>query len=46
MQIHRGDALIKHIFKKFKVNKSTLLELSFTKANLHIHESISKKIIY
>ena len=27
-------------------NKSTLLELSFTKANLHIHENISKKIIY
>ena len=26
--------------------KSTLLELSFTKANLHIHESISRKIIY
>ena len=32
--------------KHFKVNKSTLLELSFTKTNLHIRENISKKIIY
>ena len=32
--------------KTFKVSKSTLLELSFTKTNLHIHENISKKIIY
>ena len=27
-------------------NKSMLLELSFTKTNLHIREIISKKIIY
>ena len=32
--------------KNFKVNKSTLLELSFAKTNLYIHENISKKIIY
>ena len=30
----------------FKVNKSTLLESSFTKTNSHIQENISKKVIY
>ena len=32
--------------KKLQSQQSTLLELSFTKTNLHIHEKISKKIIY
>ena len=33
MQIECGTALIEHVWKTFKVNKSTLLELSFTKTN-------------
>ena len=31
---------------KFKINKNTLLEFSFTKTNLQIHQNISEKIIY
>ena len=45
-KIQRGAALIEHICKNLKINKSTLLELSFTKTNLHIRENISKKKIY
>ena len=43
IQIQPGAAIIEHIRKNFKVNKSTLLGLSFTKTNLYIHENISNK---
>ena len=33
MQIQCGAPLIEHIWKNFKANKSTLLELSFTKTS-------------
>ena len=42
MQIQRGAAPVEHI----KVNKNTPLELYFSKANLHIHNHFSKKIIH
>ena len=34
MEIQRGAALIGHIWKNFKVNKSVVLELSFTKKKI------------
>ena len=42
MKIHRGAALIEHIWKNVKVNRSTLLELSFA----HTWEHFKKNNIW
>ena len=46
MKIQSGAVPIELIWKIFKVNKSTLLELCFTKISLHMLNNISKKIMY